>query len=163
MNGNIMTIITLGNKQFIPNLLGVPQHSILSTLAHNVGSWYAEVTINGNHTGLTLSELWIPINLSKRQLRKAANVLRAIGVSTAEVESLLFNKRAEQADRILRRFPKPEYDGTLYSEHAKRYRLINKTYAHIGLMQKVGFQMLPEGTFFGHQPKEYDRYLVAPL
>ena len=136
---------------------------------------YGKVAINGIATGFTGEELgwdfWPESALAggniarKREWAKIRQCLASeLGVCDYYAQKAMAKIKIATAKRILAKcgsIPYPNEDGSLYQRDANKWTLVNKDCKAAQSLITLGYAYaIPEGTFFGNQPKEYDNILV---
>lgn len=162
-------IVRINKKDYAPTYMGVK--SVDEIFARK----YGEVSINGISTGFTADELgwdfWAKSTRAgkniarKKQWAKIRQILATeCGVCDYAASRLMAQIKIATANRILTkcgRVPYPNEDGSLYQRDANKWILVNKNCKAVNSLIAIGYaKSIPEGTFFGNSPKEYDNILV---
>lgn len=128
--------------------------------------------INGRESGLTPQNLLCGIGNNKKKLRTKAAVLFLLEKAVKQNNSLtgcgLCNDFSyiivEQVERIVAKLsdkrPFKEVK-SLYHEHANKRVVVKKDNYLLSKLVRLGVvNVIPEGTFFGNTPKEFNNYWV---
>lgn len=96
------------------------------------------------------------------EFKAALRFRKAFGLETAGLKNNAFNFVNSLLVQYLRRLAIPYEgisDGSVYQYQRRNwYMRLPKT--AVTTVEKLGFFWVPDGTFYGHQPKEYEYILV---
>lgn len=165
-----MMTIEFRDKKFAPAYMGIKL-----CIDEIFFRRHGEVSINGTPTGFTTDELgwdnWAKSTCSGNNIarkRRWAKIRQAVaaecGLQDYAAQGLMARTKIATASRILAkcgRIPYPNEDGSLYQRDANKWTLVSKECKAVQSLIALGYAYaVPEGTFFGNSPKEYDNILV---
>lgn len=161
--------MTINNKTYAPAYMGAKK--VNEIFAHKHGN----VAINNIPTAFTADELgwdWWPYSASAgrniARKKKWALIRQAVASELMATDyparKLMAGIKVGAARRILAKcgsVPYPNEDGSLYQHDANKWMLVSKDCKAVQSLIALGYaRAVPEGTFFGNQPKEYKNILV---
>lgn len=166
----INIIISNGRKSFLVNVMSISTHQVEWFFNHQF-CWNDRVYINGEDTGFTVKELFSSYRGNKRLTKKWASYRNIIDMALGnkypihgyKVNSLIRDQKVRLFN-LIKDARKPfEEVTTLYEEHCNQYKLVDKNNLQALRLINMGvLEWIPEGTFFGHRPKEYSNILIKP-
>lgn len=161
------TIISAKNKKFLVNSFNSYEDVL------NKFNWTEKLQLNGKETGLTPQDLLCWCDKNKKKLRTKAAVLTALdravnpksplaGCGLGNDFSYLIEGQVKRIVAKLSNNIRPfEVAKSLYQEHANKRVVVRKDSYLLKKLVCMGVvEAIPEGTFFGNTPKEFNNYWV---